>query len=170
MQITITARHFELTTPVKQYAEKAIRGLKKYFDQIIIADMVLRVEKNRNVAELNIKVKKLNLICKARDKDMYVAIDNAVKKMERQIKRYIGKMQRHHPTKNIGLKNIPAQKIASQPVITRKKVVPALLNIDKAVEELIKSGKDHVFFRNIENNKINFLKKEENFFELSEIE
>ncbi|MCD6101576.1 MAG: HPF/RaiA family ribosome-associated protein, partial [Candidatus Cloacimonetes bacterium] len=56
MQITITARHFELTSSVKEYAETEIRGLKKYFDQIIIADMILRVEKNRNIAELHIQV------------------------------------------------------------------------------------------------------------------
>ncbi|MCK4357481.1 MAG: ribosome-associated translation inhibitor RaiA [Candidatus Cloacimonetes bacterium] len=170
MQITITARHFELTEPIKEHAETSIMGLKKYFEQIIIADMVLRVEKNRNIAELHIKVKKLSLICKSREKDMYTAIDSTVKKMERQIKRYIGKLQRHHSNKNISIKNIPQKESKQQYSILHKKIVPIELNEDQAIKELQNSKKDYLLFKNNENKKLNILKKVNNNYEFTEIQ
>lgn len=169
MQITITARHFELTEPIKEYAETSIRGLKKYFEQIIIADMILRVEKNRNIAELHIKVKKLSLICKSREKDMYAAIDSSVKKMERQVKRYIGKLQRHHSNKNISIKNIPQREVKQVYNILHKKIIPVELDEDKAIKELQNNKKDYLLFKNIENKKLNILIKVNNDYEFSEI-
>jgi len=170
MQITITARHFELTSSVKEYAETEIRGLKKYFDQIIIADMILRVEKNRNIAELHIQVKKLNLICKAREKDMYTAIDNAVKKMERQIKHYVGKLQRHHSNKGISMKNVFQKKIEQLYNTSHTKIIPVELDEGQAIKELQNSSKDYLIFRNIENNKLVILKKINDNYEFAEIQ
>ena len=169
MQITITARHFELTTSVKEYAEKEIRGLKKYFEQIMIADMILRVEKNRNVVELNIKVKKLNLISKASQKDMYTAIDNAVKKVEKQIKRYIGKLQRHHKKKNNRIKNIQNLNFETENDITKSEIIPDVLTMEQAIEKLKNNKENFLIFRNIKNEKLNLLKIAGNSFELSEI-
>jgi len=91
MQITITARHFELTDPIKDYADSAMRGLKRYFDNIIVAEMILRIEKNRNIAELNLSVKKVNLLLRLTEQDMYTAIDSVIRKIERQIKNRLGR-------------------------------------------------------------------------------
>ena len=170
MQITITARHFELTNTVKEYAQNAITGLKKYFEQIIIADMILRVEKNRNIAELHITVKKLNLICKAREKDMYAAIDSSVKKMERQIKRYIGKLHNRRPNKNISIKRISQEEVTQHYRMIHKKLVPVELDDDQAIKELNNNDKEYLLFRNIENKKINILKKVHNDYEFTEIQ
>jgi putative sigma-54 modulation protein len=41
MQITITARHFELTKAIRDHVETACLKLDKYFDQIITIHITL---------------------------------------------------------------------------------------------------------------------------------
>lgn len=168
MQITITARHFELTDPIRDYSESAIRGLKKYFDNIIIAEMILQVEKNRNIAELNLSVKKLTLVAKARENDMYSAIDSVVRKMERQIKRKVGKMKNHHGNGNVALKTLERTELET-PNITRKTMNAVELDIDSAIDTLAKSNDDFFIFKNMGNDMYTMIKKIKDGYEVIEI-
>ncbi|MBC8527367.1 MAG: ribosome-associated translation inhibitor RaiA [Candidatus Cloacimonetes bacterium] len=169
MQITITARHFELSESIRDYAEKSIRGLKKYFEQIIVADMILSIEKNRNIAELNVKVKKLNLVSKSREKDMYAAIDSSVKKMERQVKRHIGKLKRHHPT-NSRIRNFQNQEIKTKYNIYYKNINLVELDVNSAIDVMNSNNEPYIIFRKSGTKKINLIKKVNNGYELSEIQ
>ncbi|HEX38217.1 MAG TPA: ribosome-associated translation inhibitor RaiA [Candidatus Cloacimonetes bacterium] len=169
MQITITARHFELTDPIKEYAEGAIRGLKKYFDHIIIAEMILQVEKNRNIAELNLRVKKLTLVAKARENDMYTAIDSVVRKMERQIKRKIGKMKNHHSNGKVALKKLDSVEFET-PNIIRKSLKPVELDLDNAIDAISKSQDDFFIFKNVGADNVTMVKKIKDGFEVIEIQ
>ncbi|MBN2016555.1 MAG: ribosome-associated translation inhibitor RaiA [Candidatus Cloacimonetes bacterium] len=169
MQITITARHFELTDPIKDYAESAMRGLKKYFDHIIVAEMILRVEKNRNIAEINLSVKKLNLVAKAREQDMYTAIDSVIKKVERQIKKQVGKMKRHHSNDKVALKELEKAEIAALNVI-KKTIKPVELDLDRAIDEFNKRDNGFFLFKDISTEKYSILKKFDDGYEVIEIQ
>lgn len=169
MQITITARHFELTDPIKDYAESAIRGLKKYFDHIIVAEMILRVEKNRNIAELNLSVKKLSLVAKAREQDMYTAIDSVIKKIERQIKKQVGKRKRHHSNDKVALKELEKAEIAALNII-KKTIKPVELDLDRAIDEFNKRDNTFFLFKDIGTDKYSILKKLEDGYEIIEIQ
>ena len=169
MQITITARHFELTDPIKDYADSAMRGLKRYFDNIIVAEMILRAEKNRNIAELNLSVKKLNLVAKAREQDMYTAIDSVIRKIERQIKKQIGKMKRHHSNDKVALKELEKTKIATLNII-QKTVKPVELDLDRAIDEFSNRENDFFLFRNTGTDKYAIIKKIKNGYEVIEIQ
>ncbi len=169
MQITITARHFELTDPIKDYAESAISGLKKYFDHIMIAEMILQVEKNRNIAELNLSVKKLTLVAKARENDMYTAIDSVVKKMERQIKKKVGKMKNHHINGKVPLKKLESEEI-EVPNIIRKTLKPVELDLDSAIDAISKSQDDFFIFKNLGTENYIMVKKIQDGYEVIEIQ
>ncbi|KPJ64105.1 hypothetical protein AMJ44_13395 [candidate division WOR-1 bacterium DG_54_3] len=52
MQIRTTARHFDLTDDLKNFAEKNIEKLEKYFNHIIDSHLILDMEKSRMTAEL----------------------------------------------------------------------------------------------------------------------
>ena len=84
MQITITARHFELTKAIRDYVESACSKLNKYFDQIIAMHVVLALENSRNICELSLHASKFKLQSQAEEMDMYLAIDNAVEKWKRR--------------------------------------------------------------------------------------
>ncbi len=169
MQITITARHFELTDPIKDYADIAMRGLKKYFDHIIVDEMILRAEKNRNIAELNLSVKKLNLVAKSREQDMYTAIDSVIRKIERQIKKQIGKMKRHHSNDKVALKELEKSEIATLNII-QKTIKPVELDLDRAIDEFNKRDNGFFLFRNTGTDKYAIIKKIKNGYEVIEIQ
>jgi putative sigma-54 modulation protein len=69
--------------------------LKKYFDKVIDAHVILSEEKYRNIAEITLKVSGLTLVSKEESDKMRTSVDRAVSKLERQVKRYKGKLTNH---------------------------------------------------------------------------
>ncbi len=93
MQIRTTARHFDLTDDLRDFAEKHIQKLKRYFDHIIDSHLILEMEKSRMSAELKLKVYGTVLTSKHKSFDMYDSVEKVINKMEVQLKRYKGKLK-----------------------------------------------------------------------------
>jgi len=92
MQIRTTARHFDLTDDLKNFAEKQIGKLERYFNHIIDSHLILEMEKSRMSAELKVKVYGTVLTSKHRSFDMHDSVEKVIDKMEGQLKRYKGKL------------------------------------------------------------------------------
>ncbi len=92
MRINVTARHFKLSEDLRNHAENEVHRLKRYYEGIIDVDIVLGWEKKDRIAEINIRVNGTVLTARERSDDMIKSINNAVDKLERQIKRYKGKV------------------------------------------------------------------------------
>lgn len=88
MQIRTTARHFDLTDDLKDFAEKQIAKLERYFNQIIDAHLIMEMEKSRMTAELKMKVYGTVLTSKHGSFDMHDSVERVIDKMEIQLKRY----------------------------------------------------------------------------------
>lgn len=99
MNISITARHFDLTPQLKQNIEKEVNGLTRYFENIISAEVILDVEKYRQSAEIKVKVYKDTITGKGDSNDMYASIEMAIDKVKTQLKKYKGKLKEKHPDK-----------------------------------------------------------------------
>lgn len=95
MDIRVTARHFDLTQELKDYAETTIEPLRRYFDKIIDTHLILDIEKHRQMAELTMSVYGQNLIAHAVTNDMYASIDEVTDKMSRQLKKYNDRFSEH---------------------------------------------------------------------------
>ena len=93
MRVNITARRFKLTDDLKDYVEKEIFRLKKYYEPIIDVDVILSWEKNDRLAEINISVYGTVLTAHERSEDMHKSIGIAVDKLERQVKKYKDRMR-----------------------------------------------------------------------------
>ena len=93
MKVRITARHFDLTDDLKQFAETRMQSLTRYFDNIIGIHLKLDVEKYRHSADLNATVHGTMLSCSANSNDMYASVDEVVNKMETQVKKYKSRLQ-----------------------------------------------------------------------------
>ncbi|MCH9024334.1 MAG: HNH endonuclease [candidate division Zixibacteria bacterium] len=68
---TITARHFDLSDEMRAKAEDEMEGLKRYFDNIISAELILATEKHIKKAELKVRVYNQTLAAKADTDDFY---------------------------------------------------------------------------------------------------
>jgi putative sigma-54 modulation protein len=100
MNKSITGRHFELTEPIKTYAEAAIDSLEKYHLDIISASTVISAsEKNGKkgfVTEFIINLKDKNTIVITQvDKDVYAAMDLAIERVKKSLRRHADKIKDH---------------------------------------------------------------------------
>ena len=95
MQISFTFRHMDSNDGMREYAKQKLMKIKKYMDNLVEAHVVLSVEKFRNIAEVTIKGEGVSINGEERSDDMYSAIDSAMDKIGRQIKRRRGKVKRH---------------------------------------------------------------------------
>lgn len=109
MEIRTTARHFQISDNLREFAENEIKRLEKYFDHIIDTHMTMSVEKSRQKAELSVKVYGTVLVSKARAFDMYMAIEQVVTKMEGQIKKYKDRLKDKKGARKTPPKTMPVE-------------------------------------------------------------
>lgn len=100
MNTSITGRHFELTDAIKAYADAAIHGLEKYNLDIISASTIISAsEKNGKkgfTTEFILNLKDKNtLVITQNDKDVYAAIDLAMERMKKALRRHADKIKDH---------------------------------------------------------------------------
>ena len=85
MQLTISGHQVELTEALKNYVTTKFQKLERHFDHISSAQVILTVEKQRQIAEATIHVSGADLHASAEQDDMYSAIDTLTDKLDRQI-------------------------------------------------------------------------------------
>ena len=95
MEVTITARHFELTEPLKTRLEKKVLKLEKISNQIIGAHIILEETENRATAEVVLHSKSYDLRAQSKSYDMYTACENVVKKIRHQVRTHEEKIKHH---------------------------------------------------------------------------
>lgn len=177
MQITITARHFELTKAIRDYVETSCLKLKKYFDHIITVHATLALENSRNICELSLHAAKFSLQSQAEEMDMYLSIDTAIDKMEGQIKKLKDRITDHQKralkeqfdefsrATDIQVDAVDRKK----KTIKTKRVVTEIMTVSEAMELLESSKEEYLVFKNIETDRINVLvTKDHEVFKLLE--
>ena len=85
MQVNISGHHVELTTALKDYVNQKAERLGRHFEKVTNVNVILTVEKQRQMAEANIHVSGKDLFANSEDNDMYTAIDKLVDKLDRQL-------------------------------------------------------------------------------------
>ncbi|MCD8480808.1 MAG: ribosome-associated translation inhibitor RaiA [Candidatus Cloacimonetes bacterium] len=170
MQITITARHFELTKAIRDYVESSCLKLKKYFDHIINIHVTLALENSRNICELSLHAGKFGLQAQAEEMDMYLCIDSALDKMEAQIKKLKDRVTDHQKR---ALKEqfddfsrasdiTFSQSDRVRKTVKTKRVVTEAMDAHEAIEKMEEMKEDFLIFRNIETDRINVMVKKDN--------
>lgn len=104
MHISFTARHYKAPERLKDYAEKEVQQLKKYFDGIIDCEIILDYEKMIQVAEISVTVHGQKLFAIEKSEDIYKSIGLAVNKLGRQLKKYKEKRKDHSNPKVVSFK------------------------------------------------------------------
>ena len=97
MNKSITGRHFELTEAIKAYADAAVEGLNKYNLDITSANTVISSSEKKGFAVefiVNLKDKNTIVITQV-DKDVYAAIDLAIERVKKSLRRHKDKIKGH---------------------------------------------------------------------------
>ncbi len=93
MRINITARHFKASDRLKQFIENELSRLEKFYKGIIDCEVILSYIKNEQKVEMFLNVRGQTLNTAVASDDMFRSIDSAVKKLERQLRKYKTKLK-----------------------------------------------------------------------------
>ncbi|MBA44511.1 MAG: ribosomal subunit interface protein [Magnetococcales bacterium] len=95
MDIHITGRHTDVGDALKAHIHEKIDSLSQYFHNVVDVNVVLKQEGHRHVAEVNTLLSGIVLRAEGEGTDFYIAIDEVVDKLVRQLKKYKGRLQKH---------------------------------------------------------------------------
>ncbi|MDD2738108.1 MAG: ribosome-associated translation inhibitor RaiA [Methylomonas lenta] len=95
MQVSITGHHVEVTEALKAHVEDKFSKLKRHFDNVVDVHVILTVEKLEQKAEATVQISGAKLYADDTQADMYVAIDNMIDKLDRQVVKHKEKSQEH---------------------------------------------------------------------------
>ena len=101
MNISTTARQYDLAPALKDYAEGKVQHLKRYFDHIVNAHVVFSLEKYRHKVEITLHVNGKDFVSEEESDDMYVSVDRSIDKLERQLKRHKDKIKRRKSQQSV---------------------------------------------------------------------
>ncbi len=171
MKITTTARHFSLTKALQDYIEDSCSKLERYFDHIINVHFILTRENNRSHVEMVLHVPKNNFTSEAEDNDMYVAISDAVEKMEAQIKKLKEKWSNHKKKSLFDNSMIfhanLIEKTKERKTVKIKRMVAEPMTVEEALDYFEQQKEPYFVFKNLETDRINVLiQKDKEHFKL----
>ena len=96
MNLIIHGHHVEVTPALRGYVEGKMERIRRHFDHLIEADVLLSVEdKLRHRAEITLRVRGSSMHAEAMDGDMYAAIDGLMDKLDRQVLRHKDRVRNH---------------------------------------------------------------------------
>ena len=92
MNLNVSGHHIEVTPAIRSYVESKLDRVKRHFDHVIDAHVILTVDKLRQKAEVTLHVRGKDLHCESEEGDLYAAIDLLADKLDRQVLRYKDKL------------------------------------------------------------------------------
>ncbi|HUW19029.1 MAG TPA: ribosome-associated translation inhibitor RaiA [Sedimentisphaerales bacterium] len=104
MLFTITGKHLEITEDLKGYAEKKSAKFPRYYDRINRVEVIIDGSEGGGLSvEIIVSgVRNKVFVGKGTGQDAYKCIDEAVHKLERQLKRRKGKERDNKHTNSTG--------------------------------------------------------------------
>lgn len=160
MQVHITARHIELTSPLADYVEKRLERVGRHFNAAVRAHIILEVQKQRHIAEVVAHAAGLpDFRAKGESVDLYAAVDLVVEKLHKHMARIKDKRVRgRRGVKSLRLVPAPedlpslpdgVSDDAAQPRVTRvSRFIPHSMSVAEAVEEMEAKKQGFTVFMN----------------------
>lgn len=170
MQVAYTGRNIEVTSALRDFTEGHLRKIRKILGEAIHVHVTLTVQKHRQIAEVHLHSRSLDINGLEETNDMYASINAVLDKAERQALKHKGK--------KITRKRHPASRPASTPSISPNRPPPGVprvikstsfaaqpMTIEEAVQEVSGSNGNFLVFRNADSAKISvvYKRKDGNF-------
>ena len=161
MQIKITGKELKVTEAINDYVERKMERIAKYFDDAE-ADVVIRVEKTAQIAEMKVSANGEVFRAVTEDKDLYASIDKDIDILEGQIRK--AKTKKEKMMKDASLKTMEVEsghiaEISNEIIKTSYYEIKPITPEDAVLE--LKAHPTHNFlaFINVETGKVNVIHK-----------
>jgi len=148
MNISITGRQLELTDAIKAHVNTSIESLSKYNMDIISVNVIASAQtkkgKEHSVVEFVINLAHKNsIVIKQNDGDLYAAIDIAISRAQKAMRRMHDRDTEHH---KVGMNDAKAANVdvKAEAEAMEDEIVPVELELYKPreVEDVLQDLKD----------------------------
>ncbi|MHB8926530.1 MAG: ribosome hibernation-promoting factor, HPF/YfiA family [Bacillota bacterium] len=161
MQIALRGKNLQITQSLREYVEKKVGKIEKYFDNLTSAQVTLGVEKDRRIVEVTIPVNGIILRGEEATGDMYSSIDLVMDKLEKQVEKYrtqIYRRFRREGAKPPSTEERPAAETDEPFRVVKTKRFPIKpMAVDEAIMQMNLVGHDFFVFANAETEKVNVI-------------
>ena len=161
MNITISGKDLKATEAIKDYAEKKMERLVKYFGEEFDVNLTIKTEKTEQIADISVRAKTDIYRAVTAHKDLYASIDKDVDILEGQIRK--AKTRKEKANKEDTIKNL---NIATEEPIIENEIHKTVyyelkpMTPEDAMLKLEEKPTDRfITFVNSETNKVNVLFK-----------
>lgn len=165
MKFNIRSQKYEMTDAIKDYIQKKMERLNKYFDNPddLNVNIVIKPKGIEQSMEVTINFKKVVLRAEESNKDLYATIDLVIDKLERQIRKNKTRMHKNISRDNIKEFNlnfdVSKEEEKETEIVRRKNVEMKPMDEEEAILQMELLSHDFFIFRNNETNLVNVLYK-----------
>lgn len=139
MEIVIRGDKLKVTDAMKSYIEEKIGKLDKYLEDgaNIRATVVVKVKNHNQIVEVTIPLKSFILRSEEAQEDIYAAVDKALDKLERQIRKNKTRlMSRQTKSYDFSFSEIEDEEEENEKIIKRKKVEVKPMDEEEAIIQM----------------------------------
>ncbi len=165
MNITITGKELKATDAIKDYVEKKLTRIEKYFGEEAI-DVTVTIKKENvtsEIAEMYVTVKGASFKAVTEDKDLYASIDKDIDILEGQIRKAKAKrekMQKDSSIKQMNISGVEVEKPIEDEVIKSIYYELKPISVEDAKLKLQeRTGNVFYTFVNVDTGKVNVIFK-----------
>lgn len=171
MRMKIRGQNLEVTQALKDYVEKKLSKLERYFDTppASEAQVTLSVNKDIHSVEVTIPMPSLLLRAEERNSDMYSSVDLVLDKLERQIRKHKTKVNRKFRQegslrslfKDSSETALPNQYDEDDDieVVRTKRFTLKPMDVEEAILQMNMIGHDFFVFSNMDSEEVNVVYK-----------
>ena len=161
MKTTITAKKMQIPTNFTEYAEKRIDSrLGKFFGDEADAKIVISEIKTQIILELTVKYNSIIFRAERSAEDKYVALDDAIDKIIRQIRKNKTKVEKK--LKDTAFKEAfayPVPESVDYEIVKHKKFKMRPMDVDEAILQMNLLDHEFFMFTNADSGQINVVYK-----------
>ena len=166
MNLTITGKELKVTEAIKEYVEKKLTRIEKYFEESNMdVNVTIKNEKTAQVAEIYVSVNGNIYKASSDEKDLYASIDKDIDILEGQIRKTKAKrekMQKDASIKQMSFAGEEAKLVENEIVkVLHYDIRP--ISLEDAQMKL-EENRNMLFlpFVNVDTGKVNVIYKKEN--------
>ena len=152
MKLSVRGKNLEVTVALREYIEKRLEKLSRYFETPVTVQVLLSLEKEERKVEVTCFVESVVLRGVESNLDMYAAIDLVVDKIIRQIHKHktrLAKRFRKETGFHIDVAPVePIQEEKELEVVKRKHFTVRPMNVEEAMLQMNLVGHDFFMFFN----------------------
>ncbi|PZP40317.1 MAG: ribosome-associated translation inhibitor RaiA [Pseudomonas fluorescens] len=184
MHISIAGVHMDTSEALRAHTEGRLATIKAFVDQIVDVSVKFVQDSKHShlhIADLNVLASGLSLRAEGQGGDWYAALDEAVNKLQKQLKKYKGKLEQRRAQQQefkekirdlgpLAFETTRYDDVDDEfngafsefaPEIAKKEVTRiAPMNVDEAVMQMDLLHKPAFLFMNVETNELNMVYRE----------